>query len=217
VRTQRQVSTELHWPYEGSTTGMVVHWHFTTSQLSVKNDGGQYVTNIGVGEPHDILLTSTGVGIVAGSPSHNPNYPCGNVYKNIWYFTAPESYLGDIRKAYNGRLQFKLLASSSSGSPRHARGSIEIESSDGTLLSNSLKYFALPNNSSWTSYSTTLSEKAGWKVEPAGTTATFSEMRKVLKSVQSIRIRGDAYVYSGVGYGQETVYINDVELYKANK
>ena len=55
-------------------------------------------------------ISSKGALISDVTPSIDGRYPCGKVYTNIWYFSAPKWFYRDLSKAYGGRLQFSLLA-----------------------------------------------------------------------------------------------------------
>jgi hypothetical protein len=61
-----------------------------------------------------------------GTPSINPAYPCGQVYSNIWHFSAPDAYTGDLSHAYGGRLQYKMYSSSHNGRARKPRGTVVV-------------------------------------------------------------------------------------------
>ena len=63
-------------------------------------------------------------------------------------------------------------------------------------------------------YSTLLREDHGWRKEPDNVAPSTAEMQSVLMNVTDLRIRGDAFMYSRAGYGQEAVYINNITLYK---
>jgi len=78
------------------------------------------------GADHPGVFSSAGAAVVAGTPSVHPNYPCGQVHTNIWYFAAPPAFLGNMELAYDGRLMFERLAPSHSGVARNARGSVVV-------------------------------------------------------------------------------------------
>ena len=73
----------------------------------------------------------------------------------------------------------------------------------------------LNHKSGWKAFSVIFREDYGWLVEPTGKPATMSILRFVLANVSDIQIRGDHYIYSKDGYGQETTYINDIKLYES--
>ena len=162
-------------------------------------------------------VTAVGSVLVSGTPSTHPHYPCGDVHSNVWHFKAPAKYLGDIRGNYNGRLQFSMMASSHTGTPRETRGAVEIIGGSGTdnmRISYPLQGFELPTSSGWTGYSVVLREDYGWVKEPENIPTSFKELYSVLANVTELRIRGDAWSYSRAGYGQEAMYINNVTLLK---
>lgn len=78
-----------------------------------------------------------------------------------------------------------------------------------------LSDFSLPQGSKWTSYSAILREDFGWVTEPGNQLLTSTAMKDLLSDVASIKVRGDLWVYSSQGYGQETVYLQDVYLFEA--
>jgi hypothetical protein len=157
-------------------------------------------------------------GVSHDTPTNNPNYPCGEVYKNIWYFRAPVT--GDLSDIYNGRLQFSLFTSSHSGSARKSRGAVQVEGvvldaggiEQTVTLSYSLAGFPLPNNQTWTTFVVVFREDFGWVEEPRGIPANFSFLYSTLSNVKEVRIRGDNWVYSDKGYGTDVTYINNIKM-----
>ena len=215
VRTSAELNEEMQWPFMGSLQGSLLYYRFDPQQVSSVTG---LVTDIGLGLSHRGRLGGPqgAATIGVGTPSITLNYPCGSVYSNVWHFKAPVTYTGDLRKSYNGRLQFSMLAASFSGSPRASRGAVEIVGANGMRISNPISGFATPSIGKWTSYSIIMREDSGWVKEPSNTQPTFMEMRALLRNVTAIKIRGDAWVYSASGAGQESVYINNVSLYRAS-
>ena len=147
----------------------------------------------------------------------HPNYPCGEVHKNVWHFVAPAEFRGDLSKLYNGRLEFKMLAASHSGTARPPRGAVVVTSgsADAPMISYPMDGFAPPAEArfgNWTSYSVVFREDLGWRHEPTHQRVSLRELRAALDNVTGVLIRGDQWVYSREGYGQEVVYLNDIRM-----
>jgi hypothetical protein len=79
-----------------------------------------------------------------------------------------------------------------------------------------VELFAPPTSKGWTTYSVVLREDHGWVMEPNNIPATTLEMKELLSNVTDLLLRGDAWVYSNEGTGQEVVYVNDIALYASN-
>mgnify|MGYP003433600895 CR=1 FL=1 len=120
-----------------------------------------------------------------------------------WVFKAPTKFLGDMSAAYNGTLSFD--------SKMPVKG-IEGNSEDVALTGGGYSLlFNNPNNPgiNWTSYSISLNEAGGWKVEATGLAPTQPQMLAVLSSLTNLWIRGE---YSN---GPETVGLDNVVLSSA--
>ena len=77
-----------------------------------------------------------------------------------------------------------------------------------------MKGFTPPSSNNWTGYSVVFREDFGWVKEPHGTPATFEDFNAALKNATKLLIRGDAWQYSRLGYGQEAVYLNNVTIFE---
>lgn len=120
-----------------------------------------------------------------------------------WVFKAPTKFLGDMSAAYNGILSFD--------SKMPLKG-IEGNYDDVALTGGGYTvFFNNPNNPgiNWTSYSISLNEVAGWKLEATGLAPTQVQMVALLSSLNDLRIRGE---YSN---GSETVGLDNVVLSSA--
>lgn len=103
----------------------------------------------------------------------------------IWYFLAPEKFVGDKSAFYGGSLAFELKI--------NAAGAINepdiiLEGGGLTLV------FDTPNNPGveWTGYGVALDDAAGWRVGAlGGALATEAEMRAVLGDLDRLLIRGE--------------------------
>jgi hypothetical protein len=222
VRSQHHIHLGMRWPFTALRLGLILYWHFDPTTLihnSNNNVHSLIVPDLGEdGLNHPGVLSATGAtSVVPGSASMNPNYPCGDVYSNVWHFVAPQRFLSQLRHGYDGRLQFSMLASSHSGTERPARGSVELQTSNGKRFSYALNRFEPLSSGKWMSYSVILREDFGWIHEPSGEPATFDQFFDALKQPSALMIRGDQWTYSREGYGQEAVYINNITLMSARE
>ena len=111
------------------------------------------------GLSHQGTFSEAGASVVEGSPSTHPNFPCGQVHTNVWYFSASAPFMGNQELAYDGRLQFQRLAPSHAGEVRNARGSVVLEGGpegNSMKISYALAGFNAPSSGSWTRYSVIL-------------------------------------------------------------
>ena len=227
VRSQHDVHLGMRWPFTALRLGLILYWHFDPSTLIPAQEGGATLSEMNTtvivpdlgedGMDHPGVLCTTGTSVVPGSASVNPNYPCGDVYSNVWHFVAPERFLSQLRHSYDGRLQFSMLASSHSGTERPPRGFVEIQTKQGKRFSYALERFETLSSGRWLSYSVILREDFGWIQEPSGVPATFNQFFEALQQPSALMIRGDHWTYSREGYGQEAVYINNITLMSARE
>merc|ERR1711871_1910435 len=108
-----------------------------------------------------------------------------------------------------------MMSSSGSGFPRSDRGFVKLRSSTGKEISNGLIGFEKPSqsNQEWKYFSVVLREDHGWLNEPSREATTFDDFLEVLRDASEFLVRGDNYVYSNEGYGQEVSYLNDFSVY----
>ena len=208
VRSQHQVHLGMRWPFTALRLGLILYWHFDPFQrdLTIQDAGED-------GEEHPGVMSPYGTSIIPGEgASPNPNYPCGDVYSNIWYWSAPKRFLAQLRYAYDGRLQYSMLVSSYSGTERSGRGSVELVSTKGRRYSYALEGFESLKSGRWMGFSVIFREDFGWISEPSGEPATFEELYAALQSAGALLIRGDHFVYSSEGSGGEASYINNVTI-----
>lgn len=213
VRSQHQVHLGMRWPFTALRLGLVLYWHFDPSQsdLSVPDAGED-------GQNHTGAMSPYGTSVAPGEgASTNPNYPCGDVYSNIWYWSAPKRFLSQLRYAYDGRLQYSMLVSSYSGTERPGRGSVELVTTHGHRYSYALERFESLKSGRWMGFSVIFREDFGWTREPSGEPATFDQLYAALQSAEALLIRGDHFVYSSKGSGGEASYINNVTLTSARE
>eukprot|EP00644_Phytophthora_capsici_P015869 jgi/Phyca11/10392/fgenesh1_pm.PHYCAscaffold_49_\ len=226
VLARSELLGELAWPLRVVSNGLVLGWNFDSSFLlqqgQMVNDlsmQGQNLKNRGVLHCTNRLQvaanSSAGGCIIRGKmPRLDAAFPCGPVFTNIWHFSAPVAFTDNLKNAYGGRLQFRLLSPSFNGTPRPRRGQVSIFSRGRVAhMSVALGSFDLPAASRWTYYSVVLREDFGWIREPTGDSLTADEFNAVLAGATELWIRGDIWGYDATGSGQEVVYLNDVALY----
>ena len=123
----------------------------------------------------------------------------------VWYFSAPDKFLGDISSAYNQTLDFDLKQTGS-GSQFNAKD--VILNGAGLELSIDAGPNPLPVGD-WVSYSVLFNESAGWL--NGGIAATQSELQTVLGSLTQLRIRGE--FIAGADTGRlDNVVVNTVPV-----
>ncbi len=109
---------------------------------------------------------------------------------DIWYFVAPQKYLGNASSTFGKRLTFDLK-----------QGSIynQVRGRDVVLNGGGLAvtwFFRFAPGLDWTPYSVRLDADSGWKIdEPTGpgAAATEADLRTVLGDLRSVRIRGEYF------------------------
>jgi gliding motility-associated-like protein len=104
----------------------------------------------------------------------------------VWYFKAPDKFLGNKCSAYGQLLSFDLKTDNLAGG---------YDQDDVLLQSNGLTIvFDFPNNPklTWTHYEVRLDETANWRVNTInGVKATKSQIISVLSNLTLFRIRGE--------------------------
>jgi Laminin B (Domain IV) len=137
------------------------------------------------------------------------------VYAGIWQYAAPPAYIAALRSAsaYGGRLQFSLMAASWAGAERSHRGAVVIVDTAGTRVS-FVSPFDTPQTAGQRVYSSVvLREDHGWVLEPSGAQCTTAQFKAVLADAAALLIRGDMWVFSNEGSGQEVVYLAHTALF----
>lgn len=115
----------------------------------------------------------------------------------IWYFMAPASMVKALNqnKSYDHTIMFDLLAKSS-GDINYPDVILE---GFGHKLVYSLGNY--PSDEIWTTYSISLNESAGWRVETTeGPLATKSEIKNILLNLNKVLIRGKFSSDLNLGY-----------------
>ena len=210
IRSASNIYKEMRRSFVGNQAALKMFWRFVPEELTPSG----CARNLALSRP-DLIACVIGGEVVVGSPSNHPNYPCGAVHSDVFYFQAPASFVKSLGLCYNGRLQFRMFSPSHNGAMRTGRGFVKIMSPNVTI-SNGLPGFQIPRKDlGWRPFSVVLREDHGWVTEPEGRTIGGSEFRSILAAATSLTIRGDHYYYSKDGYGQETTYLNDIRLYKS--
>jgi hypothetical protein len=94
------------------------------------------------------------------SPSLNPNLPCGPVFPNIWFFSAPISLLKPVMPYMLGaRLEFALMSPSHEGEPRSEQDTVVLRAAGGKTLTYTSS-FGRPGPD-WTYHTVLLDEGGG--------------------------------------------------------
>lgn len=141
------------------------------------------------------LLTS------GGNPGGNI---CGTdqVGGNIWYFVAPQKFLGDASSTYGKRLTLDLKQDSIFN---QIRGRDVVLNGGGLSIVYNMRSGP---GTDWTPYSVSLEEAgSAWARDEAGfPPATESDIRTVLRNLNALRIRGE-YVD-----GSDTACLDNVYL-----
>ena len=169
----------------------------------------------------DVLVTSTfdnddeGWRIVgdAQQGSSKPSWsaengnPGGHIYAKddvlggVFYWLAPEKFLGDKSGAYGYTLDFDL---------KQSIANTQFDSDDIIITGGgiTIKYDTSYNpGTDWTHYSVLLATDAGWMRDSSA--ATYEDITTVLSSISSIQIRAEYRT------GADTDYLDNVVLYGA--
>ena len=143
------------------------------------------------------------VGDASGKPW--AEYGSGYIYGRdaaqggLWYFQAPDKFLGNMLGAYGEAFSFDF---NHSGSGRYLGASSFVTIwGAGTSM---VMAGPVPPKSTWSHYSFDLEEGAGWLT--AGVETSEDVMKQILSDITQIRIRGE-YIYS-----TDTGYLDNVSL-----
>jgi hypothetical protein len=124
-----------------------------------------------------------------GNPNGNI---CGQDQKDgdLWYFVAPPKFLGNASAAWGKRLTFDLRQGSTYN---QIRGRDVVLNGGGLAISINFRFAP---GLDWTPYSFRFDAEQGWAIdEPMGTgpAATEQDIKTVLGTLTSVRIRGEFY------------------------
>lgn len=125
-----------------------------------------------------------------------------NATGGVWYWNAPEKFLGNRSSSYGKKISFSLKQSSTSK---------QFDASDIILHGNGkMIVLDLPDNPdvTWTGYMVELDENAGWRYNNLnGSTVSKEYFQKIMADLTAIHIRGE-YVE-----GADTGGLDNVILY----
>ena len=124
-----------------------------------------------------------------GNPAGNL---CGRDEGNgdIWYFVAPQKFLGNMSGAMGKRLTFELRQDSIFN---QVRGRDVVLNGGGLAVTWFIRFAP---GLDWTPYSVRFDGNSGWRIdEPSGNgaDATEDDLRTVLSDLNSLRIRGEFF------------------------
>ncbi len=112
----------------------------------------------------------------------------------VWYWSAPEKFLGMKSRALNRKLRYDLKQSDLANQFEDA--DIILASRDMILVYS----FSSHPDTSWTSFSVTLSPDAGWKkTDVNGQAASREDLIKVLSELTDLKIRGEYITGPDIG------------------
>jgi Laminin B (Domain IV) len=117
---------------------------------------------------------------------------CGQDHADgdIWYFVAPPKFLGDASGTYGKRLTFDLRQGSIYD---QIRGRDVVLNGGGLAVINNLRFAP---GLDWTPYSFWIDDVSGWSIDDqtgTGPLATAAQLKTVLGSLTSLRIRGEFF------------------------
>lgn len=157
--------------------------------------GPGYPTSVFESDDEGWTLTGNGEGTRPQLKSTGGN-PAGNICGqdsadgDIWYFVAPQKYLGDQSGRYGNRLTFDLKQGSMYS---QVKGRDVIIQGGGLAITINFRFTP---SLDWTPYSLPLETGSRWMYdEPTGPTGdvTEADFRAVLKDVTTLRIRGEFF------------------------
>ena len=104
----------------------------------------------------------------------------------VWYFVAPDAFLGDKSGFYGGALSFDLRQSTLSN--QFGDSDVVIEGGGLTLVYN----FGTHPGLDWTHFDVSLSTDADWRVDTlSGDVATQAQISQALANMTALHIRGE--------------------------
>ena len=113
--------------------------------------------------------------------------------EGVWYWVAPQKYLGDRSGAYGTFLTFELKQSALD--KPFSAVDVRIAGGGPTLA----KRFNSPPGLDWTLYFLPLDVTGGWVVEATNAPATRQQIQSTLDSLSSLQIRGEYRTGADVG------------------
>lgn len=134
-------------------------------------------------------LTAPTLGREGGNPA---GHLCGKDEGDgdIWYFVAPQKFLGNMSGAMGKRLTFDLRQGDIFN---QVRGRDVVLNGGGLAVTWFIRFAP---GLDWTPYSVRFDDTSGWRIdEPSGpgADATSDDLRTVLSDLRSVRIRGEFF------------------------
>ena len=107
---------------------------------------------------------------------------------SLWYFVAPDPYLGDKSGYYGGTFRYELQVLA--GAPNTSNwAELVLESSSKTIV---VDLGTMPVVGTWTVFLATLDTAEAWRVgSTAGAVATPADIQEVLADLQALRVLGE--------------------------
>ena len=113
-------------------------------------------------------------------------YADDDVAGGVWYFVAPDKFMGDQSEFVGGKLSFYLIQKSALSDQFKSKDVI-IEGGNNQEI---YYYHESYPDTTWTHYEISLNTSAGW-MNSSNTDASASEIQSVLSNVQRLWIRGE--------------------------
>lgn len=113
-------------------------------------------------------------------------YADDDVAGGVWYFVAPDKFLGDQSEFIGGKLSFYLIQKSALSDQFKSKDVIIEGGNDQEIYYDHASY----PDTTWTHYEIHLDSTAGW-MNSSDTEASASEIQSVLSDVQRLWIRGE--------------------------
>ncbi len=142
----------------------------------------------------------------AQGQSDEPTYDDGAIMatddqqSDVWYWRAPEAYLGDKRGFYGRDLVFKLRTSNVDN-PFDDQDLV-LEGGDLTLIYNTQRNPA----TEWTEYRVRLDESAPWTNKTTGKRVTRAEFLQVMSDLRQLLIRGEYREGGDTGWLDDVIF-----------
>jgi hypothetical protein len=125
-----------------------------------------------------------------------------NITGGVWYWSAPEKFLGNKSSAYGKKISFSLKQSSREN--QFDGEDLILVGADRKIVYNTFRNPGI----AWTEYEVTLSEEAGWTNNDLnGEKVSRSDFKKVLRDLGAIYIRGE-YVTGEDSGGLDSVVLD---------
>lgn len=107
----------------------------------------------------------------------------------LWFFDAPDAFLGNLSSAYGGSLGYDLRTLGMAPPHQATYADLQILGANGTRL---VRVVGQQPSTDWTSFLVPLVADGAWRIDSVdGAAASAAEFAAVLASVTEFRIRGD--------------------------